>query len=159
MDKVTRRALACAAPVAALTVAAAADASAQNLPPSFDWAWRAHINAIKARDLAALERTLTSGDDLILILPNGELKRTRAEYLDFHRQWFAMTTWSMEFHELWRQVTLTIGQILFRTRYTDVNDDGSPYETRNHLLLTFQRQGVQWKLLTDQNTRLSSSSA
>jgi ketosteroid isomerase-like protein len=160
MDKVTRRALAGAAPAAAamaIGVGAAEEASAQGLLPSFDWVVTAYVGAIQTRNLAALERTLTSGEDLIFILPNGELKRTRAEYVNFHRQWFGMTTWSIEFQELWRQVSISIGQVLYRTRYTDVNDDGSSYETRNHRLLTFQRDTMRWKLLTDHNTRMPSS--
>lgn len=155
MTDVSRRAMALALPAAGLALAAAADeAHAQNIPGSFDWAVRNHLRAVQARDLEALERTLTGGGELILILANGALTRTKREYVDFHRDWFQHTQWRIEFNEVWAHTTLGLGQALFRTHYTDVLDDGSPYESRALLTLTFKREGTNWRLIHDQNTRV-----
>ncbi|MBI1188792.1 MAG: DUF4440 domain-containing protein [Alphaproteobacteria bacterium] len=153
MTDLSRRALA-ALPLAGLAVAAAADADAA-IPGSYDWAVRRHLDAVQARDLDALARTLTNRDELILILPNGVMTRTKAEYIAFHREWFAASTWRIEFEELWAQTTLGIGQSLFRTRYVDQHTDGSPYESSAYLTLTFRREGTDWKLWHDQNTRIA----
>ncbi|MGE0045878.1 MAG: nuclear transport factor 2 family protein [Hyphomonadaceae bacterium] len=147
-DRLSRRALA----AGTLVLPAAACATALDISPSFDWAWQAHIAAVRARDLAALEPTLTSGATLILILPNGALTTTKAAYLDFHRQWFASQTWTMEFEPQWTKQSTTMGQVLFRTHYRDPAENA---ESRNHLIMTFEREASGWKLVSDQNTRIA----
>ncbi|MGE0828424.1 MAG: DUF4440 domain-containing protein [Hyphomonadaceae bacterium] len=158
MKPLSRRALAqhalLAAPLAAAGLCAgAAEADAQ-IPASFEWAVEAHLRAIRARDLEALMQTLTRDEELLLILPSGQLTRTKTEYLAFHREWFSSPSWTMDFEELWRQTTLGLGQALFRTRYADTRDDGSPYVSSSYLMLTFKREGASWRLWTDQNTRI-----
>jgi hypothetical protein len=54
----------------------------------------AHVKAVQLRDLAALEKTITSGEALELILPNGKRMTTRAEFVDLHREWFKETNWT-----------------------------------------------------------------
>ena len=44
---------------------------------SIDAVFAEHVKAVRSRDLPALERTLTSGDQLTLILPNGTQTSTR----------------------------------------------------------------------------------
>jgi len=156
MTDVSRRALA-ALPLAGLAAGALCSEAGADIPGSFDWAVRNHLRAVQARDFDALERTLTSRDELILILPSGVMTRTKGEYLTFHREWFAATTWRIEFEELWAQTTLGIGQVMFRTQYTDQLDDGTPYESSAYLTLTFRREGTNWKLWHDQNTRIAAS--
>lgn len=155
MTDLSRRALA-AAPLAGLALAAGAESQA-SIPVSYDWAVSRHLAAVQARDIEALSRTLTSRDELILILPNGVMTRTKADYLAFHRDWFAAPTWRIEFEELWTQTTLGVGQTLFRTRYYDQHADGSPYETSAYLTLTFRHEGTDWRLWHDQNTRIAAA--
>lgn len=54
----------------------------------------AHIDAIRNRDLKALTDTITAGDSLTLIFPNGTITNTRQAYVDFHRKWFADQDWN-----------------------------------------------------------------
>ena len=50
---------------------------------------RLNHTIVAARDMNALLPTLTGGDDLTMIAPNGHKFDTRQQYIDFHRQWFA----------------------------------------------------------------------
>lgn len=138
--------------LALLIVSACATTSATS--PNFDDALRTHLNAVTSRNLAALEPTLSRGDELILIFPNGSMTRTKAEYLSFHREWFAETTWTMEFTPEWTRVSGHTAQALLSTRYRDRAQDGSAIDNRGLLLMTFELQDGAWRLITDQNTRI-----
>ena len=71
---------------------------------SIDAVFAEHVKAVQARDLPALERTLTSGDQLTLILPNGTQTSTRKAYVDFHKEFFASKTWTIQFEPVNRAV-------------------------------------------------------
>lgn len=141
---------------ALLFVVACATTSATS--PNFDDALRTHLNAVTSRNIEALEPTLTRGDELILIFPNGSVTPTKAEYLSFHREWFAETTWTMEFTPEWTRVSGATAQALLRTRYRDRAADGSAIDNRGLLLMTFELQDGAWRLVTDQNTRIPAPS-
>lgn len=127
--------------------------------PEFEPALQRHLAAIQHRDLTALESTLTSGDDLVLILPNGTMTRTKAEFLAFHREWFAEPGWRMRFDPLMRRITRPFAQVLFRTRYEGPSAEGAPIVSRSYLTMTFRLERGSWRLVHDQNTRLSPEAA
>lgn len=115
-----------------------------------------HVAAVPARDLAAIEATITRGDSLELMFPSGKRLTTRAEYLDFHRKWFADKGWTITFE---RQ-SLTEGKdIAFATYKTTVSstDNGKPVNSASWLTLTFRKEGGEWRLVHDQNTRIPAS--
>ena len=84
-----------------------------------------HLLAIETRDLDTLAETIA--DSLILIMADGKLKRTKGDFMEAHRAWFAMPGW-----------TLT----------------AKPVES--YLTLVFERQGDAWLMVQDQNTPIKS---
>lgn len=112
-----------------------------------------HIEAIRTRDLAGIEATITSGPDLILIFPNGHRTTTRDEYMEFHRNWFAGDSWTMHIEPVGVFVGRDFATAMARTLYEDVVD-GEPVHSRSWLTLTFRREGDRWALYHDQNTRI-----
>jgi uncharacterized protein (TIGR02246 family) len=120
---------------------------------SIDVVFAEHVKAVQARDLPALERTLTSGEQLTLILPNGTQTSTRQAYVDFHKQFFATKTWTIQFEPVRRAVGVDFAVLTTKSLYQDVAD-GKPYRSRSWVTFTFQKEAGQWRLIHDQNTRL-----
>jgi uncharacterized protein (TIGR02246 family) len=123
-------------------------------PSEIDALFAEHVKAVQARDLVALERTITSGDQLTLILPNGVQTATRQAYLDFHKQFFATKTWTIEFEVVSRAIGSDYAVLTTRSLYQDVVD-GKPYRSRSWVTFMFRKESGHWRLIHDQNTRLA----
>jgi ketosteroid isomerase-like protein len=131
-------------------VSAAPGASA----PSFEAAVERNLAAVTARDYEALEESITEGERLLLIFPNGHLTHSRADYLSFHREWFADPGWTMAFERIAVDVDGNYGHALYRSTYD--GDGSGPEEPRSsYLTLGFRLENGQWRLVHDQNTRIA----
>jgi uncharacterized protein (TIGR02246 family) len=120
---------------------------------SIDAVFAEHARAVQSRDLAALERTITSGDELTLILPNGVQTATRQAYIDFHKEFFASKSWTIQFEPVSRAVGADFAVLTTKSLYQDTVD-GKPYRSRSWVTFTFRKEAGQWRLIHDQNTRL-----
>ena len=110
----------------------------------------AHTAAIDARDLDALMATVTAGDSLTLIFPDGTTLLTREQYRDFRVGWFANSSWTMAMQPVSQTVRDGLGVALLRTTYTDAAGPRGAM-----LALTFAPEDGAWRLVFDQNTRIS----
>ncbi|HEX5056942.1 MAG TPA: DUF4440 domain-containing protein [Gammaproteobacteria bacterium] len=122
--------------------------------PPFRPAVEAHLAAIAARDMDALLPTLTLGEDLTMLMPDGQRFDTRQEYIDFHRQWFGMQTdGKFEVVEYSRFIeSPKLSQAFLRYRYSFKDAGGEPQVMENWLTLTFALEDGAWRLVFDQNT-------
>jgi ketosteroid isomerase-like protein len=111
----------------------------------------AHVKAVQARDLAALEKTITTGETLDLILPNGHRTTTRAQYVDMHREWFKETNWTWSLANVAVAEAKDMAVVTARTRYEERDGDKSVV-AEGWLSLTFRREAAGWRLVHDQNT-------
>jgi ketosteroid isomerase-like protein len=113
----------------------------------------AHVKAVQSRDLPALEKTITTGQALDLILPNGKRMTTRAEYVDLHRDWFKETSWTWKLEPLAVTTGDDMAIITARTHYEE--REGAKVTTgENYLSLAFRKEAGSWRLVHDQNTRI-----
>lgn len=145
--QIDRRALLLAAGGTPLASGAAAQGAC-----GFESVLDAHLRSVAARDLGALEATLTRGEELHLILPNGAHTTTRAEYVEFHRRFFADRLWEMTFEPVYAQPGADTALATFCARFTSVQD-GRQTWSENWLSLVFRKEGSAWGLVWDQNTR------
>ena len=120
---------------------------------SLDAVFAEHVKAVQSRDLPALERTITSSEQLTLILPNGTQTSTRQAYVDFHKEFFSTRTWTIEFEPVSRLVGADFAVLTTKSLYQDTVD-GKPYRSRSWVTFTFHKEQGQWRLIHDQNTRL-----
>jgi uncharacterized protein (TIGR02246 family) len=132
------------------TLAGAAPVEEQH---TIDAVFAEHVKAVQSRDLPALERTITLGDQLTLILPNGTQTSTRQAYVDFHKEFFGTKTWTIQFEPVSRLVGADFAVLTTKSLYQDTVD-GKPYRSRSWVTFTFQKELGQWRLIHDQNTRL-----
>lgn len=117
---------------------------------NFDATLKAHLDAIRRRDLDAYAPTVHP--DVTLVLPNGAVLAGRDAVVDFHREWFADDDWRMD---LTPERRVTVGPTetaVFLADYHDVDEGGAPVHMRNRLALVFLHDGDGWLLLHDQNT-------
>ncbi|PHR90831.1 MAG: DUF4440 domain-containing protein [Robiginitomaculum sp.] len=119
--------------------------------PSFQTALNTHLATIADRDLQAYTQTLTKGDGLPLVFPDGGYLATKSDVLAMHADWFADKNWRMTFEPVSQIVGKEVAVALIKTSYRDT-PDGTPRYA--FLTLSFQLQEGEWRLVLDQNTRI-----
>jgi ketosteroid isomerase-like protein len=155
----TRRLLAGIIAGSLLAVGAQAPRSAAVSAPRFRATLDAHLGAIVARDLRALLPTLTTGEALTMIAPNGYRFDTRTQYVDFHRKWFASKDeGKLEFEVVRVIESPALAHVLLRYRYRAKDQQGKAQTTLAWLALTFALENGAWRLVFDQNTPITAAS-
>jgi ketosteroid isomerase-like protein len=149
------RALAALVPTAVI-VALATPAHAETRAEAFQRTLQAHLHAVSSRDMAGLLATITQGDSLELYFPNGKRFETRAEFLEFHDEWFREAAWTMRFEPVSSIVTGDMALATVKTRYEETVD-GKLSWSESWLTLVFQWENGGWRLVHDQNTRIRTS--
>jgi uncharacterized protein (TIGR02246 family) len=106
-----------------------------------------HLRAIQERDLEALAETLAP-ERLVLIMADGKLVRSTAEFLEAHRGWFAMANWTLgtEEVEIFQGADLAVAVLRLDYR------EPSEVRSESYLTLVFQRRDGKWLMVQDQNT-------
>lgn len=104
-----------------------------------------HLLAIETRDLDTLAATLA--DPLLLIMADGSLKRSKREFVDAHRGWFAMKNWTLTAKpvEIYEGGSLGVAVL-----HLDYREDGK--RSLSYLTLVFERRNGEWLMVQDQNT-------
>ncbi|MCB2114040.1 MAG: nuclear transport factor 2 family protein [Parvularculaceae bacterium] len=141
--------------IGALAFMALSACNDETAHPEFRAALDAHLAAIDARDLGAYEKTISAGD-FYLIFPDGETIDTRDGVIDFHTRWFADPDWRFS-PEIIRVIEgEDMASALVKYDYRDT-PDGAP--RTSWLSLVFKLEGGEWRLVHDQNTRITAPAA
>ncbi|WP_375200925.1 YybH family protein [Hyphococcus sp.] len=120
--------------------------------PDFRAALDAHLAAIEGKDFEAYKPTVTGGDDLHLIFPDGSVIETTEAVFDFHREWFADPNWVMEPEIVKVMEGEDMAAALLKYDYRDT-PEGDP--RGSWLVLVFKLEAGEWRLVHDQNTRIT----
>ena len=124
--------------------------------PAFRPALDAHLATIAARDLEGFDKTLTSGDDLNVIFPNGTLVPDTQTVRDFHAEWFSDKDWVMEPEVIKVIEGKDMATALLKYSY---RDSAKSEPRMNWLVLVFKLEDGAWKLVHDQNTKIEDATA
>ena len=107
-----------------------------------------YTKAVQERDMTNLFETVAlEGVDFIDTM--GKHTQSLEEYRDYHREWFASTTWTIDFKLMKMKEYGNFGYFLVIYTYKDLLPDQTKHETRGYATLLFQRQKNGWKLILD----------
>ena len=137
---------------AALMLAACAPGGeAKPARPDFRPALEAHLAALSARDLEAFKATLTTGDDMRVVFPNGSVVDTTDGVVSFHEEWFKDPDWRWdgEIVDIIEGEDLAVAFMKYDYRDTPEDEPRSSW-----LALVFALEDGAWRLVHDQNTRI-----
>ena len=104
-----------------------------------------HLLAIETRDLETLAATVA--DPLVLIMADGTLKRSKSEFVEAHRGWFAMPGWTLTAKALEIYESASIGVAVLHLDYRE-----GAKSSESWLTLVFEHRGGEWLMVQDQNT-------
>jgi uncharacterized protein (TIGR02246 family) len=106
-----------------------------------------HLRAIQQRDLAELAATVAP-ETLVLVMADGKLVRTRREFLEAHRSWFAMPHWTLDTQEVASFEGADLAVAVLRLDYREPPN----VRSESYLTLVFERREGTWLMVQDQNT-------
>ena len=129
----------------------AACGEAEKARPDFRAALDAHLGAITAKDLEAYKPTVTGGEDLMIIFPEGEVIESTQSVISFHEEWFQDANWRMDTDIVKIIEGKDMSAALLKYDYRDT-PEGEPRSA--WLLLLFKLEDGAWRLVHDQNTRI-----
>lgn len=118
---------------------------------SFREALGRHLLAIDERDLDALADTVAD-DEILLVMSDGRLARSKKEFLEAHRGWFAMKNWRLEVKPVQIIDTPALGVALLQLEYRETPPGKPPTRQESMLTLVFQQRNGKWVMVLDQNT-------
>ena len=104
-----------------------------------------HLLAIETRDLDTL--TASVGDTPILIRADGSLKRTKGDYIEAHRAWFATKDWTLTAKPVEIYENATLGVAVLHLGYREGGRSRESFRT-----LVFEQRDGAWRLVQDQDT-------
>lgn len=119
----------------------------------FDCTLKKHLDAIQNKDYEAFASTVTTGDSIMFILPNGKYFESTATFHELIKGWFAETGWHFNYKIMRKFVGTDLATALLLVSYDEDDRNGKPYHIDHFLNLIFQKENGEWRLVHDQNTK------
>jgi ketosteroid isomerase-like protein len=115
-----------------------------------------HLDAIQARDFKAFCETITDQPQISFLLEEGAYCDKTHEYKDSIKGWFEAKGWKLNYTVVRQVESAEMAFALLRIHIDDTDKNGKATQSNNYLLLIFQKQNGEWRLIHDQNTSLKS---
>ncbi len=119
---------------------------------SFDQTLQTLLEAIQHRDLDQFLATVSIGEDVSFILPNGALIEGRAAFINLNTAWFADPDWQMDVKVLRTIETPEMAFALMLADYKDATIATEPYAKQHYFSLVFTKKDGGWVLIHDQTS-------
>ena len=124
---------------------------------AFDTALTTHLAAVSAKDLVALEKTLSPSGNMMLVLPQSEILTKSSQFLDFHKEWFKGEDWTFETKIISSDVSEDMGFALVESMYRETERDGKPYYNKMAITYTQKKIDGKWYVVKDHACSLEKS--
>lgn len=119
---------------------------------NFDTAVDTHTSALENRDLDTFIATIAPRSEQMMILPNGSYFKSLGEISDWHKEWFADTSWSFNKSLVRKDKRPTWGLVVYQVTVDRPDKPGSPFLLS--MLFAPEENGC-WYLQHDQNTLIA----
>lgn len=110
-----------------------------------------HLDAMKGKDLDKFISTVNL-EDVVVIMPNGNLIKEKDKFVDLHTNWFADNDWDLDYEILNTVESSELAYALAAIDYKDCDAEGNTINMHYYLNLIFSKQDEKWLLTHDQNT-------
>lgn len=108
-----------------------------------------HLNAVATRNIEDLSATLSTDDDMILILPQTEITYTTKEFIDYHIEWFEDTSWTFDSKIISLKAGTYFGMAVVEVMYREPNLNGKPYFNRMNVSYVLEKKAGRWCVIKD----------
>ena len=100
-----------------------------------------HLLAMESGDAQTLAATVAQ--TLVFITADGTMKRSKSEFVEAHRGWFALQGWMLKAKAAEIYESASLGVAVLHLEYR---------EGQGWLTLVFERRGDEWLVVQHQNT-------
>lgn len=119
--------------------------------PSFLTTLDVHLKAIKEGDIEKLEPTVA--ENVSMIGPDGKKFDSKKVFMDFHKNWFALSNWEWNGNTLRTETSDSLGYALIQYQFIQKDTlGGILFQDHEYLILIFKNSVDGWRLVHDQNT-------
>jgi len=108
-----------------------------------------HLNAVSERNYDVLSSTLAPHNKMQLILPSQKMTTTVQEFLDFHKEWFVDTTWTIESKIIDMTVKDKLAIAVTEQLYKEPERNGKPYYNKMQVSYALQKIDEKWYVIRD----------
>ena len=116
------------------------------------------LMSIESKNIDLLKSTMSSSGEMELIIPNTEITYTVGEFLNFHKEWFRDSTWTISTKILNIEPGKYIGTATTEAIYKEPNRNGKPYF--NHMIVSYvlrKENNNNWYVIKDHASSLKKS--
>jgi hypothetical protein len=118
----------------------------------FKKALELHLEAMKAKDLDGLKKSIPEEGNLTVILSDGAVIETVEEYLQFNSEWFKEGDWSLGYDVVFMEETAEMAYGIIEANYFDKDENGEPFHLDLLMSMTFRLVEGKWLMVFSQHT-------
>ncbi|HLT49047.1 MAG TPA: nuclear transport factor 2 family protein [Aequorivita sp.] len=116
-----------------------------------------HLDAVSNRDLKSLGETMDPNGQMQLILPKTEIINGVEGFMDYHKEWFADSTWTFETKILNTAIGQDMGMAITEIVYREPERKPEPYFNRMIVSYDLKKIEGKWYIIKDHASSIEKS--
>jgi hypothetical protein len=131
--------------------------SNKNNEEDFTKVLQKHLDAVTNRDLVSLKETMAPNGQMQLILPKTEIIDGVEGFMEYHREWFADSTWTFETKILNTEIGQNLGMAITEIVYREPNRKPEAYFNRMIVSYDLMKIDSNWYIIKDHASSIEKS--
>ncbi|WP_421801316.1 YybH family protein [Flagellimonas sp.] len=108
-----------------------------------------HYLALSTKNLGLLESTLSPTGGMTLILPASEVVYGVNAFMDFHKAWFDLPDWTMDYKIIGIERNISLSHVVVESIYFEPDREGKPYCNRMIITYLLEKSETGWHIIAD----------